>query len=214
MNPRAGSASKEKTIDILLASEVLLDEGSRAEYDKIYKTVYGPGARAKEAERRPQYETTGRERDIIICAVDNHATRKLINDYCAAQLDDVLLISGGNDGVGEDSTGKFRRGTYGNCQVYVRKDGQGMSPSLTQYHAEIANPADRLPTDQSCTELLESVPQLLLTNLAAASAILNALFLYLSGALHYSELALDIADGLMQPLPVPAPKLAAEPIAP
>jgi len=145
--------------------------------------------------------------DVIIASVDNHATRKLLSDHCARKLDDVVLISGGNDGMGEDSTGKFRRGTYGNCQIYVRRGGQDMSPSLTQYHPEIANPADRLPTDQSCTELLSSVPQLLLTNLAAASAILNALFLCLSGALHYSELAFDIADGLMRPLPAPAPKL-------
>jgi len=152
--------------------------------------------------------------DVILCAVDNHATRKLLSDFCARRLDDVVLISGGNDGVGEDSTGKFRRGTYGNCQVYVRRGGREMSPSLTQYHPEIANPVDRLPTDKSCTEQLDSVPQLLLTNLTAASAILNALLLHLSGALHYSELAFDVADGLMQPLPMPAPKLAVEAITP
>lgn len=146
--------------------------------------------------------------DVIVASVDNHATRKLLSDHCARALDDVVLISGGNDGIGEDSTGTFRRGTYGNCQVYVRHGGEDMSPSLTQYHPEIADPADRLPTDQSCTELLSSVPQLLLTNLAAASAILNALFLHLSGALHYSELAFDIADGLMRPLPAPAPRRA------
>lgn len=145
--------------------------------------------------------------DIVISAVDNHATRKMLNDF-AGRLDDVVLISGGNDGVAEDSTGKFRRGTYGNCQVYIRRDGQDVSPSLTHYHPEIADPADRLPNDQSCTEQLESIPQLLLTNLATASAILNALLLYLSGALHYSELAFDVADGLMRPLPLPAPKLA------
>ncbi|HYT91899.1 MAG TPA: hypothetical protein VEL76_24510 [Gemmataceae bacterium] len=36
--------------------------------------------------------------------------------------------------------------------------------------------------------------------------MLNALWLYLCGALHYSELALDVAEGLMHPLAVPAPK--------
>jgi molybdopterin/thiamine biosynthesis adenylyltransferase len=144
--------------------------------------------------------------DIVIAAVDNHATRKMLNDF-AARLDAVVLISGGNDGVAEDSTGKLRRGTYGNCQIYVRQGGRDVSPSLTQYHPEIADPADRHPTDQSCTEQLESVPQLLLTNLATASSILNALLLHLSGALHYSELAFDIADGLMRPLPLPAPNM-------
>jgi hypothetical protein len=33
-----------------------------------------------------------------------------------------------------------------------------------------------------------------------ASAILNTLWLHLCGALHYGELALEIADGLMRPL--------------
>jgi len=152
--------------------------------------------------------------DVILSAVDNHATRKLLSDFCARRLDDVVLISGGNDGVGHDSTGKFRRGTYGNCQVYVRRGGRDLSPSLTQFHDEIAHPADRPPTDKGCTEQLDSVPQLLLANLAAASAILNALLLYLCGALHYSELAFDVADGQMQPLPMPAPRPVPEAITP
>ena len=145
--------------------------------------------------------------DIVIAAVDRHASRKLISDYCSTRLDDVVLISGGNDGIGKDSSGTFRRGTYGNCQVYIRRDGEDASPPLTEFHTEIAKPADVLPTE-SCTEQLASVPQLLLANLAAASAILNALALHLSGCLHYSELAFDIADGLMRPLPFPAPKVA------
>jgi hypothetical protein len=138
--------------------------------------------------------------DIIIASVDNHATRKLLSDYCAQQLTDVVLISGGNDGVGNDSTGTFRRGTYGSCQIQVRRAGRDLTPSLVQHHPELAHPVDVLPTDASCTELMASVPQLLLTNLATASAILNALSLHLCGALHYSELGLDIADGLMRPL--------------
>ena len=42
--------------------------------------------------------------DICLLCVDNHATRKLVNDYCAT-LPDICLISGGNDGVGPDSSG-------------------------------------------------------------------------------------------------------------
>src|SRR5262245_14101463 len=42
------------------------------------------------------------ESDIVLLAVDNHATRKLVNDHCARHLRDVCLISGGNDGVGVD----------------------------------------------------------------------------------------------------------------
>lgn len=143
--------------------------------------------------------------DIVILTVDNHATRKLVGDFCANRLDSVCLISGGNDGVGPDASGRHLRGTYGNVQVYIRREGNDCTPSLTRYHPEIAHPSDRLPTDQSCTELVASVPQVLFTNLATSSAILNALWLHLCGALHYSELAFDIAEGLMRPVPLPMP---------
>jgi hypothetical protein len=101
------------------------------------------------------------------------------------------------------------RGTYGNCQAYVRRAGTDVSPSLTRYHPEIQEPADRLPTDVSCTEMVAKVPQVLFTNLTTASAMLNALWLYLCGALYYSELSFDIADGLMRPAALPGPKLQA-----
>ena len=139
------------------------------------------------------------EGDIVLLTVDNHATRKLLNDYCG-KLRDVCLISGGNDGVGKDSGGTLRRGTYGNVQVYIRQDGKDYTPPLTHFHPEIAKPEDRLPTDQSCTELVSSVPQSLFANLMVASCILNTLWLYLCGVLHYSEMAFDIAEGQMRPI--------------
>ena len=139
------------------------------------------------------------EGDLVLLTVDNHATRKLVNDRCA-QLRDVCLISGGNDGVGKDGSSATRRGTYGNVQFYLRRDGQDATPPLTRHHPEIQSPADRLPTDQSCTDLVASVPQILFTNLAVASALLNTLWLHLCGALHYGELSFDIADGLMRPM--------------
>jgi len=145
--------------------------------------------------------------DHLLVTVDNHATRKLISDFCAARLEDVCVISGGNDGVESDGSGPLRRGTFGNVQVYLRQKGRDASPSLTRFHPEIESPADRLPTDRSCTELVASVPQILFTNLTVATAILNTYWLYLAGALHYSELAFDIAEGLMRPTALPAPVL-------
>lgn len=142
-----------------------------------------------------------REGDIVLLAVDNHATRKLVNDHCAT-LAEVCLISGGNDGVDEDASGHRRRGTYGNVQVYLRSDGAEATPPLTRLHPEIEHPADHLPADQSCTEQVVSVPQILFANLAVASGLLNTFWLYLCAALHYSELAFDIADGLMRPVRV------------
>lgn len=136
--------------------------------------------------------------DICLLCVDNHATRKLVNDYCA-QLRDICLISGGNDGVGQDSSGTFARGTYGNVQIYLRRNGNDLTPSLVDHHAEIANPLDHSPGDLSCTELVNSTPQILFANLAVASAMLNTLFLHLADVLHYGELSFDIAEGLMRP---------------
>lgn len=143
--------------------------------------------------------------DIVLLCVDNHATRKLVNDHCT-RLESVALISGGNDGVGPDGSGQVLRGTYGNCQVYLRHDSVDVTAPLTRYHPEIQEPMDRLPTDVSCTEMVAKVPQILFTNLLTASAMLNALWLYLCGALHYSELSFDTAEGLMRPAALPGPK--------
>lgn len=138
------------------------------------------------------------ERDIVLLAVDNHATRKVVDDACA-RLDDVCLISGGNDGV-EGSL----RGTYGNVQVGLRRGGRPLTPSLARFHPEIAQPADA-PPGEDCIAAIVSTPQILFANLATASAMLNALWLQLCGALHYSELCFDIHDGLMRPAAVPGP---------
>jgi hypothetical protein len=141
--------------------------------------------------------------DVVLLAVDNHATRKLVGDHCARRLADICLISGGNDGAGEDSSGHPRRGTYGNVQIHWRREGRDETPPIAAYHPEIANPRDALPADVSCTEALASVPQILFTNLATASAMLNAFFLHAYHRLGYPELCLDIADGLMQPVQLP-----------
>jgi hypothetical protein len=148
-------------------------------------------------------ENVGRliqEGDIVALAVDNHATRKLVGEFCASQRRDVCLVSGGNDGVGEDASGRLLRGTYGNCQIHVRARGADVSPPLTHLHPEIREPADHLPTSASCTELAGSVPQILFANLTVAAAMLNTLWLHLCGALHYGEICFDIADGLMRPV--------------
>ena len=148
-----------------------------------------------------------REEDVVILAVDNHATRKLVNDYCAAQLRNVCLISGGNDGVSALPGARVHRGTYGNVQVYLRRGGRDASPSLSRFHPEIAQPADHHPSEKSCTEIVASVPQILFTNLLVATSILGSFWLHLCDELHYSEVAFDLADAVMQPVPLPPTNL-------
>ena len=125
---------------------------------------------------------------LVLLAVDNHATRRMVSRRCE-ELSDVVLISGGND---------F---TDGNVQVYVRQGGRDVTLPLTRFHPEIADPKDRSPAELSCEELaVEAAPQLLFMNLSVASAMLNAFYAWRSGRLLYGEVYLDIVEGRAQPV--------------
>ncbi len=132
------------------------------------------------------------EGDVVFLMVDNHATRRLLSQH-AAGLQDLTLISGGNDY--ED----------GNVQIYRRRDGADLTPSLTRYHPEIAHPRDRNPAELSCEELMAAgVPQLLFANLTVATLMLNAFYALHKGTLDYSEVYLDIVANLTRPVGRPA----------
>jgi hypothetical protein len=134
------------------------------------------------------------ESDCILLCVDNHATRKLVSDHCLT-LRTVALFSGGNDGVDDTHTG-----TFGNVQAMIRQDGHNLTNALTTYHPEIAQPADRHPEKPGCDDLQPTLPQLLFTNLAVASAMLSTLYPGLQTRLSYEELYLDILTGRSVPL--------------
>lgn len=125
-----------------------------------------------------------REEDVVFCCVDNHATRKLVSDYCQT-LRQSVLISGGNE---------F---SDGNIQVYIRKDGQDEKPPITRFHPEIAHPEDKNPGELSCEELAtqQGTRQLIFTNMRAAVEMLSAFWLVLESMLRYSELYFDITTG-------------------
>lgn len=143
--------------------------------------------------------------DAVLLAVDNHATRKLVDDHCQ-RLPEVCLISGGNDGVGKDSAGVWQRGSYGNVQVYLRQGDIEESPPLSAFHPEIASPRDQSPAEPSCTQAVLATPQILFTNLTTACAMLNTFYLHLCHVLHYDELCFDLVEGLMRPLSLPQPQ--------
>jgi hypothetical protein len=160
----------------------------------------------------PEYLTAANSRtliaegDLIFLAVDNHATRKLVGTACAA-LRDVTLISGGNDGI-EDG----RDGTYGNVQLVRRVAGRDATHALEHFHPEIRAPRDGLPSERSCAELAQgAAPQLLFTNLAVASAMLNAFYGVSRGQVAYEEVYLDIVKNRVVPVerPVESPPPAA-----
>lgn len=140
------------------------------------------------------------EGDVVLSAVDNHATRRLLDARCA-ELADVVLVSGGNDGIegGHD-------GTYGNVQVVRRERGRALTASLTAFHPEITDATDYLPTEQGCLELAQNAPQLLVTNVAVASAMLSAFWaLVCRGTIDYEEVYVDVLRNRVNPARRPAP---------
>ncbi len=112
-------------------------------------------------ERLP--EVIGERQTTLLC-VDNHVTRKQVSDFTET-LKDAILISGGNDS------------TDGNVQVMLRRKGKAMTPTLGQWHPEIAEPKDKHPEDISCAELAAAGDgQTIAANIFAASLMLNAFY--------------------------------------
>jgi hypothetical protein len=173
--------------------------GNKAEV-KAAETAAWLGASEVAVAAVPQFVTEDnlsqliKEGDYVFLCVDNHPTRKLVSDHCSG-LADVALFSGGNDGVEPPR----ERGTYGNVQVQVRRDCADLTVPLTRYHPEIANPKGKLPTETNCAQLAQSSPQILFTNLAVASGMLNAFFAFTCGQLNYQEVKLDIVEARMLP---------------
>jgi molybdopterin/thiamine biosynthesis adenylyltransferase len=191
------------------------DEFEMANKERMLFNEYGKKALVKEAELKkhfgervafralPVYVTEENIEQVISSGslifqcVDNHSTRKLVSEHCQ-KLKDVLLISGGNDGV---ENGKS--GTFGNVQVFERRTGEDVTNPLTRFHPEIAEPEDHNPGDkkeESCAVLIHKIPQLAFTNLAVASAMLNTFYAWALGKLDYEEVYLDILQAKMVPV--------------
>ena len=126
-----------------------------------------------------------RENDIVFLGVDNHATRKLVSDRCC-ELEDVLLLSGGN-GL-----------TDGDVLIHFRKSGIDVTPPITVTAPEIAQPQDKNPGEftqadrQGCQEAALVNPQLLFMNLDIACTMLNCYYAYEQGKLDCKRVFLDI----------------------
>ena len=127
--------------------------------------------------------------DIVFSCLDNHKARSWVNNYAKTRKD-ILLISGGNEY------------TDGNVQVYLRKNNKDITPDLGQYHPEIETPTDKSPEEMSCEELhQEGSPQLLFTNLTAATIMLQAFykFFWENKVDNKSEIYFDILEMTVVP---------------
>ncbi len=135
-----------------------------------------------------------KNRDIVMLCVDNHVSRKIVSARCQ-QLDNVALFSAGNDGVDPP----VQRGTYGNVQIHIRQEGVDRTVPITRYHPEIAASTKGHPGELGCDQLVKTVPQILFTNLAVGSSLLNAFLAYTQGVLTYQEVKLDILEARCLP---------------
>ena len=131
-----------------------------------------------------------REGDVVFSCVDNHTTRRLLAERCE-ELDNIVLISGGNDEVD------------GNIQIHVREDGANITPSILKYHPEIQeaegdNPGDEDVERQGCEQQTEAEPQLLFANQMAANLMNIAFRNWAEDRLDYGEVYFNIDDVSMQ----------------
>jgi molybdopterin/thiamine biosynthesis adenylyltransferase len=128
-----------------------------------------------------------RDGDIVLLAVDNHWTRFVVDRHLAT-LDEVTLISGGNDE------------TDGNVQLVRRRNGAFVDGRLAEIHAEIGRATEaEFAARNGCERQAEERPQLVVTNLMVASAMLNCLWAVLErGSVSYSEVYLDVIANAMR----------------
>jgi predicted dinucleotide-binding enzyme len=124
----------------------------------------------------------------VFCAVDNHASRKLLSDHVSVMRDGTL-ISGGND--------------YhdGNVQVHVRKEGEDVTPPITYLHPEIEHPADKNPAEMSCEERAASgSPQLQFANVKVATEMMSTFYAVTTEDPRFSEVYFDLKRGTQRPI--------------
>ena len=131
--------------------------------------------------------TVIRDGDAVLLAVDNHWTRFVVDRHLAG-LQEVTLISGGNDE------------TDGNVQLVRRREGQFVDGSLAEIHVEIGRATEaEFAARNGCERQAEERPQLVVTNLMVASAMLNCLWAVLErGSVSYSEVYLDVIANAMR----------------
>lgn len=118
---------------------------------------------------------------VIVCSVDNDATRKAIIDAInTARPDgDFFYITPGNS----DGTDEVR----GQALWWGRINGQNVGMNPTVAYPNIENPEDSIPQRGSCALHAPSRPQLIAANFFAASMTLMVIQNLLDGTLDLNQ---------------------------
>lgn len=113
---------------------------------------------------------------LVITAVDNDPTRKLVCDTLQ-RLSDFVVVNPGNS---------LDRGQV---SVWIRKNGNDLTPSLTERYSNIASPQGRLPG--GCADTTPSSPQLITANALSAAWTLAVVQALLDETLSIDEVLFD-----------------------
>lgn len=110
--------------------------------------------------------------DLIIGCVDNNASRCAIyscffGDSYFGERDRFWIDSGNEENSGQVICGYAPR-TYGGYRYY-----EFSLPMVTEVYPEIISSTKKFNSELSCAELAESAPQNMMTNITAATIILN-----------------------------------------
>ena len=131
------------------------------------------------------------ENDTVFICADNHSIRALVQER-ALELQTCVVINAGNELHD------------GNVQLWVRQNGENLTPKLTYMHPEIIYTAadDRAPMDCMTAARLPGGGQLILANQQAASWMLTALWRYHTGKWTegWTELQFDLELGTVHHL--------------
>ena len=118
---------------------------------------------------------------LIIGCVDNNASRKIIYDFAFAKYGlhkNVFWIDSGN----EETNGQVVLGLYPGTFSYnpynpfnygAIKEGVFSLPNVIDLYPEMINAETRFNSDLSCAERAASAPQNMMTNITAATLIVN-----------------------------------------
>jgi len=119
----------------------------------------------------------------IFIAVDNFPVRALIEDKVKT-LENAVVINAGNE---------FDTGS---CQVWIRKNGQDLTPPISFMHPEIRRSGAANRADMTCQEVaqLPGGEQLIVTNMASAMYMTLALMMVNGDSgINWTELQFDLA---------------------
>lgn len=127
--------------------------------------------------------------DMILCCVDNHPTRRVLQDK-ASDMNNVIFISAGNEK------------TTGNVQTFLKENGTIKSPSIYEAHPEIEESDDaHNPANMSCEQraALPGGIQIFTINFFMAAVILMHIYSLTSDdARPLKETFVDITTGNMK----------------